>query len=95
MLPQPPTNYTAVLDLPTFCTLSWVNGAGATTVRHEISSDNGTTWRRLDDDTVPTTTSDHSLPESSTCLLRAKSVNASGSSVYTPTVTVTTAGYEP
>lgn len=95
MLPEAPTNYTATLDPPTFCTLSWINGDGAASVRHEISTDGGATWNRLDDDTVPTTTSDHSLPESSTCLLRAKSRNAAGDSPYTPVVTVVTGGYNP
>lgn len=104
MLPQPPASYTAVLDPPTFCTLSWVNGAGAVSVRHEVSIDGGATWARLDDDQVPTTTSDHSLPQppSSSAgtntllvMLRAKSVNADGESAYTPTVSVTTTEYVP
>lgn len=104
MVPQPPTNYTAVLDPPSYCTLSWVNGAGAVSVRHEISTDGGTTWSRLDDDQVPVTASDHSLPypeptlagtSTLTVLLRAKSVNASGESGYTPVVSVTTTEYVP
>lgn len=92
-LPASPTNYAAVVDLPTFFTLSWVNGAGAVSVRHELSIDGGATWSRLDDDQVPTVTSDHSLPEDSTVLLRAKSVNADGSSDYTPVIEVQTGNY--
>jgi len=92
-LPQPPTNYTAVVDLPTFTTISWVNGADAVSVRHELSINNGSTWDRLDDDQVPTVTSDHSLPVDSVVLLRAKSVNAAGESAYTTPVQVTTGNY--
>lgn len=92
-LPQPPTNYSANVDLPTFTTISWANGADAVSVRHELSTDNGATWNRLDDDHVPAVTSDHSLPVDSVVLLRAKSVNASGESAYTEPVQVTTGNY--
>ena len=95
MIPQPPTDYSAIVDLPTFCTITWVNGAGAVSVRHEISTDGGTTYVRLDDDQVPTTTSDHSLPIKSTCYLRAKSVNADGESGYCAPVVVITGSYDP
>lgn len=93
MLPSPPTNYAATVDITTV-TLSWVNGANAVSVRHEYSRD-GQNWSRLDDDTVPTVTSDHSLQEVNTLYyLRAKSVNPDGESDYTPVVTVTTGDYE-
>ena len=101
-LPNPPTNYAAVVDPPSFCTLSWVNGAGATSVRHEYSIDNGATWQRLDDAQVPATTSDHTLPypetsaggtNTMTVLLRGKSRNAEGDSAYTPVVSVVTTEY--
>jgi hypothetical protein len=91
--PDPPTNYAAVVDIATV-TLSWVNGAGAETVRHEVSYDGGATYVRLDDDVVPTTTSDHGLNQDAACLLRAKSVNADGTSGYTPPVSVVTGGYQ-
>ena len=94
-LPDPPTNYQAVLDYPTFTTISFTNGNGAVTVRHELSTDGGVTWSRLDDDIVPTTTSDHSLPTNCVCYLRAKSVNGSGSSAYTPEIVVVTGDYDP
>lgn len=99
-LPSPPTNYAAVVDPPAYCTLSWVNGAGAVSVRHEVSTD-GVNWSRLDDDQVPTTTSDHSLPypppsgNTMQVYLRAKSINADGESEYTPVVTVITRSYDP
>ena len=92
-LPQPPTEYAAVVDPPTFTTISWVNGADAVSVRHEISTDGGQSWARLDDDRVPTVTSDHSLPQSATCQLRAKSVNPDGESAYTDVVEVVTGNY--
>lgn len=92
--PEPPADYSAAVDIATV-TLSWVNGAGAETVRHEVSYDGGTTYVRLDDDAVPTTTSDHGLNQDSVCHLRAKSVGAGGESGYTPPVEVTTTHYEP
>lgn len=93
-LPNPPTNYAATVDITTV-TLFWVNGANAQTVCHEYSIDNQT-WHRLDDDTVPTVTSDHSLQEQNTkYYLRAKSRNAEGDSAYTPVVEVTTGEYIP
>lgn len=103
-LPTAPTNYTAVVDPPSFGTLSWVNGANAVSVRHEVSIDGGQTWSRLDDDQVPTTTSDHSLPypeptqagnATMTVMLRAKSINADGESGYTSVVSVITTEYAP
>ncbi len=92
-LPDPPTNYAAEVDYPTTVYLSFDNGAGAVTVRHELSLDFGVTWSRLDDDIVPVTASAHSLPENSVVYLRAKSVSGSGSSAYTPEVVVVTGGY--
>lgn len=104
MLPSAPTNYTAVMDGPTFCTLSWDNGADAETVRHELSTDGGATWQFIDYDTVPTVTSDHSLPgpgssvggtNTLAVLLRAKSANQYGESGYTPVVSVVATEYVP
>jgi hypothetical protein len=93
--PDAPTNYAAELDYPTTVYLSWVNGAGAVTVRHEFSTNSGVTWSRLDDDIVPVTESSHSLPENSVVYLRAKSVSGSGSSDYAPVVVVVTGTYDP
>lgn len=94
-LPEMPANYSVVVDWPTTATITWANGADATSVRHELSTDGGVTWDRLDDDQVPTTTSDHSLPQGATVHLRAKSVNASGESGYTSPVVVVTGSYDP
>lgn len=96
MLPQPPTNYQAVLDggAGATVTLSWVNGADATEVIHELSQ-NGTDWEQLDHDTVPAVTSDHSLGQDTHYFLRAKSRNSEGDSGYTPAVEITTGHYDP
>lgn len=94
MIPGAPTNYAGEVDITTV-TLTWANGANAQTIRHEVADD-GVNWQRLDDDTVPTITSDHSLPEQNKVFyLRAKSRNADGDSGYTPVIQVKSGVYEP
>lgn len=92
MLPGPPTSYAATVEIANV-TLTWVNGANATQVIHEVSYDGGVTYNRLDHDEPPTVTSDHSLNQDATAHLRAKSTNASGESAYCTPVVVQTGNY--
>lgn len=92
--PEPPSDYVALVDWPTYTEIWFTAGAGAHYTRHEISVDGGETWQRLDDDYAPVEYSTHSLPEDSTCLLRAKSVSAAGvGSAYCDPVIVVTGSY--
>jgi hypothetical protein len=94
MLPGPPTSYAVTVDLQAI-TLTWVNGAGATSVVHEFSKDGVNFEVR---DTVPATDTELfcSMPEPDTLYhLRAKSVNEDGESDYTPVIQVTTGHYDP
>lgn len=93
-VPQPPANYMALCDGITYTEIWFTSGDGAAYTRHEISVDGGATWYRLDDDYAPVEYSDHSLPQDSVCLLRAKSVGPDWQeSGYTEPVLVVTGNY--
>lgn len=94
MLPGTPTNYAGTVA-GSVATLTWVNGAAAVSVVHEVSED-GINFQRLDEDFVPAVEADHGLPEQDKLFyLRAKSKNDVGESEYTPVIELMSGHYDP